>query len=128
MASWPRHLGHPGQRPGALLYSMAASDHTGHMNEQPATVSVDDPHVSAWSELVRRTEHGETIAVLAHGEHVADVVPSGELERLRETIEVLSDTDLVRDLREGLADARACRVFSADDIAADLDTRRNAGE
>ncbi len=42
----------------------------------------------------------------AHGNHVADVVPSGELDRLRETIEVLSDTELVRDLPEGLADAR----------------------
>jgi PHD/YefM family antitoxin component YafN of YafNO toxin-antitoxin module len=33
-------------------------------------------------------------------------VPSGELERLRETIDVLSDTDLMRDIREGLADLR----------------------
>jgi len=32
-------------------------------------------------------------------------VPSGELDRLRETIEVLSDTDLVPDLQENLADA-----------------------
>jgi predicted transcriptional regulator len=36
---------------------------------------------------------------------------------LRETIEVLSDTELVRDLREGLADARAGRVFSAREVA-----------
>jgi hypothetical protein len=28
----------------------------------------------------------------------ADVVPSGELDRLRETIEVLSDPDTMRDL------------------------------
>ena len=35
----------------------------------------------------------------------AEVVPSGELDHLRETIEVLSDPELVRDLREGLADA-----------------------
>jgi len=97
------------------------------MNEQPVTVSVDDAQGPGWPELVRRTEHGETIAVLAHGEHVADVVPSGELDRLRETVEVLSDTALVRDLREGLADARAGRVFSADDIAADLDARRHTG-
>jgi hypothetical protein len=33
---------------------------------------------------------------------------------------VLSDTELVRDLREGLADAHAGRVFSAEQIAADL--------
>jgi hypothetical protein len=31
---------------------------------------------------------------------VADVVPSGELDRLRETIEVLSDPDAMRDLQE----------------------------
>jgi hypothetical protein len=59
---------------------------------------------------------------------VGDIVPSGELDRLRETIEVLSDTELVRDLREALADARAGRVFSADQIAADLAARRTAGE
>jgi len=34
------------------------------------------------------------------GEHVADVVPSGELARLRETIEMLSDTEAVRSLTE----------------------------
>ena len=72
--------------------------------------------------------HGESVSVIAHGDHVADVVPSGELDRLRETIEVLSDTELVRDLREGLADAHAGHLFSADPIAADLAARRAAGE
>lgn len=45
--------------------------------------------------------------VIANGAHVAGIVPSGELDRLRETIEVLSDSDLVRELTEGLSDARA---------------------
>ena len=36
---------------------------------------------SGWS----RSLGGETVAVIAHGEHVADVVPSDELDRLRET-------------------------------------------
>jgi hypothetical protein len=40
------------------------------------------------------------VAVIAHGKHVADVVPSGELGRLRETVEVLSDTDAVRALAD----------------------------
>jgi PHD/YefM family antitoxin component YafN of YafNO toxin-antitoxin module len=65
--------------------------------------------------------------VIAHGDHVAEIVPSGELDRLRETIEVLSDSELVRDLREGLAGARDGRVFSTDQIAADLAARRAAG-
>jgi antitoxin (DNA-binding transcriptional repressor) of toxin-antitoxin stability system len=75
---------------------------------------------------VRHAEHGESVSVIAHGDHVADIVPSGELDRLRETIEVLSDTDLVRELREGLADARAGRVVPAEQIAADLAARRAA--
>lgn len=31
---------------------------------------------------------------MAHGDHVADVVPAGELDRLRESIGVLSDSEL----------------------------------
>lgn len=94
---------------------------------QPIT-SVNAEESPSWADVVRHTEHGDTVAVVAHGEHVADVVPSGELDRLRDTIEVLSDTDLVRDLIEGLADARAGRVFPAADIAADLAARRASGE
>jgi antitoxin (DNA-binding transcriptional repressor) of toxin-antitoxin stability system len=96
------------------------------MSEAAATVRAEDE--PSWAEIVRRAEHGESVSVIAHGDHVADVVPSGELNRLRETIEVLSDTELVRDLREGLADARAGRVFPAEQIAADLAGRRTAGE
>ncbi|MGQ0840202.1 hypothetical protein [Actinokineospora sp.] len=75
------------------------------MSEQPVTVSADDLHAASrqaatWDDAIRRAEHGETVAVIAHGEHVADVVPSGELRRLRETIEVLSDTDAMRDLAD----------------------------
>lgn len=90
------------------------------------TVRAEDQ--PSWAEVVRHAEHGESVSVIAHGVHVADIVPSGELDRLRETIEVLSDSELVRDLREGLADARAGRVFSAGEIAADLAGRRAAGE
>jgi antitoxin (DNA-binding transcriptional repressor) of toxin-antitoxin stability system len=86
------------------------------------TVRAEDQ--PSWAEIVRHAERGESISVIAHGERVADIVPSGELDRLRETIEVLSDTELVRDLQEGLADLRAGRVISAEQIAADLAARR----
>jgi PHD/YefM family antitoxin component YafN of YafNO toxin-antitoxin module len=98
------------------------------MSEQPAHVSADDLHAASeqaatWEQAVRRAEGGETVAVLAHGRHVADVVPSGEIERLRETIEVLSDHDLLRDLQAGLDDLRAGRVVQADSVAADIARR-----
>lgn len=57
------------------------------------SVSLDalNEQTSAWEEAVRRAESGQSVAIISHGEHVADVVPSGELDRLQETIEVLSD-------------------------------------
>jgi mRNA interferase RelE/StbE len=55
----------------------------------------------AWAEIVRRAERGEPVPVIAHGDHVADIVPCGEPGRLRETMEVLSGTELVRDLPGG---------------------------
>jgi hypothetical protein len=64
------------------------------MSELPVSVSTEG--LESWNDAVRRAEHGEVVAVIAHGEHVADVVPSGELDRLRETIEVLSDPDAMQ--------------------------------
>ncbi len=75
------------------------------MSEQPASVSADEP--GPWREAVRRAEHGEVVAVIAHGEHMADVVPSGELDRLRETIEVLSDPEALRAPNDTAIDATA---------------------
>lgn len=96
------------------------------MSEPAVTIRAEDQ--PSWADVVRHAEDGETVSVVAHGQHVADVVPSGELDRLRETVEVLSDAELVRELREGLADARAGRVFTADHIAEDAANRRAAGE
>ncbi|GAA3995485.1 hypothetical protein GCM10022247_14140 [Allokutzneria multivorans] len=77
-----------------------------------------------WEAAVQRAERGETVAVIAHGDHVADVVPSGELHRLRETVEVLSDNDLVQQLRDGLRDLRDGRTYSLADIESDIEARR----
>lgn len=96
----------------------------GSVSEPEFTVRAEDQ--PSWAEIVRHAEHGESVSVIAHGDHVADIVPSGELDRLRETIEVLSDTELVRELQEGLADARVGRVVPAEQIAADLAARRAA--
>jgi antitoxin (DNA-binding transcriptional repressor) of toxin-antitoxin stability system len=77
-----------------------------------------------WEHAVERAERGETVALLAHGRHVADVVPSGEIERLCETIDVLADNDLLRDLHAGLEDLRAGRIIPADEVAADLEVSK----
>jgi len=55
-------------------------------------------------------------------------VPSDESERSGETAEVLADSELLHDLLEGLADVRAGRVYSADEVAEDLVARQAAGD
>lgn len=102
------------------------------MSEQPVSVSAAGLHAvgeqaAMWEQAVRRAEGGETVAVLAHGRHIADVVPSGAIERLRETIEVLADHDLLRELHAGLEDLRAGRVVPAETVAADLRQRSTGG-
>jgi hypothetical protein len=90
-------------------------------------VSVQAEDQPSWTDVLQHTGHGgDGRRVVADGRHVADVVPSGELGRLHETLAVLSDGDLVRDLVEGLGDAKAGRVFPAADIAADFAARRDA--
>lgn len=68
------------------------------MSEPAGTIRAEDN--PSLADVLRRAERGETISVIAHGEHVADLVPSGELDRLRETIEVLSDPDARRALED----------------------------
>ena len=114
------------QRTSLTVWRAGCPVYYGPVSEPGFAIRAEDQ--PGWAEIVRRAERGESVAVIAHGDHVADVVPSGELDRLRETIEVLSDTELVRDLQEGLADARAGRVFPAGQVAADLAARRVAGE
>jgi antitoxin (DNA-binding transcriptional repressor) of toxin-antitoxin stability system len=83
-------------------------------------VSAEELRTPAWSDAVRRAEHGETVAVIAHGEHMADVVPSGELDRLRETIDVLSDPAAraaLDDTEPVVFGADAVRALIADRIA-----------
>lgn len=60
----------------------------------------------------------------ARGEHVADVVPSGELDRLRETIEVLSGHELVRALADRGPVVRARAAI--DDLVAQRTTRQRS--
>lgn len=67
------------------------------MSEDPIA---DVDALTAWSVIAARVEHGESVPFIAHGRRVGYIVPAGELERLQETIAVLSDPETLADLRE----------------------------
>jgi len=78
-----------------------------------------------FSEVVANVQHThEQIMVTKNGLPAAVIVSPDDLESLRETIEVLSDSDLMRQLAESYEDLAAGQVFSADELAQAMAARR----
>lgn len=70
---------------------------------------------------VHRTH--EEIEISRNGQVVAVLISTERLESLRETLEVLSDRDLLDDLHEALDDVNEGRVYSGESVKRGLDAR-----
>jgi antitoxin YefM len=80
-------------------------------------------HLSA---LVSEVEaQHDQITVTRNGTPAAMVVSVAEWESLQETLAVLSDPQLVADLREAAETRAAGEIYSTEDILADLAARRS---
>ena len=66
------------------------------------TVSIKDAK-NRLTELARLVEKGERIVVTRNGKPAARLVNYAEYERLKETLDVLSDPDLMRQIRQSEA-------------------------
>lgn len=77
------------------------------------------------SEVVQRvsTQH-ERVTVTVHGHPSAVLLATEDLDRLEETIAVLADNDLLRQLAQSEADVAAGRVETADQLAEAMRQRR----
>lgn len=77
------------------------------------------------SEVVNRvsTQH-ERVTVTVHGRASAVLLAPEDLERLEETIAVLADSDLLRQLAESDADLASGQVETADELAAAMHQRK----
>ncbi|MCW4353429.1 hypothetical protein ONR57_08980 [Hoyosella sp. YIM 151337] len=92
------------------------------MTEEPVA---DVDALAAWSAIAARVEHGESVPFIAHGKQVGYIVPVGELERLQETIAVLSDPDTIADLRDHTSEDQLSGVEALHDLLA---ARQAAGK
>lgn len=78
------------------------------------------------SEVVNRVStHHERVTVTVHGHPSAILLAPEDLERLEETIAVLSDTELLRELAASNDDIAAGRVETADELAKTMAQRRS---
>ena len=78
------------------------------------------------SEVVNRvSSQHERVTVTVHGRPSAILLAPEDLERLEETIAVLADNELLRDLGASDEDIAVGRVESADDLAQAMARRRS---
>jgi prevent-host-death family protein len=62
--------------------------------------------------------------ITRNGKRAAVLLSADDYDSLLETLDVLADADLVRDIHEALAEADAGEVFTHEQVLADLATRR----
>ncbi len=72
-------------------------------------------------EVADRREH---VIVTRRGRPAAAIVPIDEYEGLEETAEILSDPAAVRAIQRGLADFKAGRTATVNDLKSDLEKRK----
>lgn len=81
------------------------------------------------SELVGRVhDHHERISVTVHGHPSAVLVAIEDLERLEETVAVLSDPATMRRLAESDAELARGEIVSADELAEAMRRRAATGQ
>ena|ERR1700679_1419311 len=79
------------------------------------------------SEIADRVEgEHERVIVTRNGRAAAVLLSPDDLESLEETLAVLSDPELMRQIREGEAAFEAGKVATLEDLQADLKRRRDA--
>ena len=67
-------------------------------------------------ELLRNAEQrGEEVIITRRGKPTAVILPHYEYERLVETLEILSDRELLKKIRRGLAEASAGATVSLEE-------------
>lgn len=77
------------------------------------------------SEVISRVNgQHERVTVTVHGKASAVIMSPNDLERLEETIAVLADETLIRDLTASEVDLAAGRVEDADSLAAAIRARK----
>lgn len=79
------------------------------------------------SEVITRvSKHHERVTVTVHGQPSAVLVAPDDLDALEETIAVLGNADLMKQLAAAEADLAAGRVESQEDLEAAMRSRRNS--
>ena len=82
----------------------------------------------SFCELVRETDQTFDRVIITRGGHpVAVLLAYDDYDGMQETIEIMSDPQLVRSIREGMEDIRAGRTITLEELDRKLATKSPAG-
>ena len=88
------------------------------------TVPVKELRAELAELLDQVTDRREHVIVTRRGRPAAAIVPIDEYEGLEETAEILSDPPALRAIQRGVADLKAGRTATLEDVRADLGKRK----
>ncbi len=69
----------------------------------------------------RLADEGRAMAITRHGKPVLAVMSWELFESIAETLEIMSDDDMMTALQQGMKDARQGNLIPLDQVVADLD-------
>lgn len=84
------------------------------------TISASDARKNLYSLLDDVSDKFEKILITKNGKAKGVLVSPEEFESWRETLEIMSDSELVKVLRKSEEDIKAGRVYSAEEVYAKL--------
>lgn len=97
-----------------------------YASDMSKTVPVKELRAELADLLDQVADRREHIIVTRRGRPAAAIVPIDEYEGLEETAEILSDPAAVRAIQRGLADLKAGRTATLEELRADLEKRKKA--
>ncbi len=77
----------------------------------PSTMSVSDARTNLYDLMDEVSKKLRSFVITHKGQPTAVVMPVDEVEAWEETLEILSDKRLMRDIRKGQADIKAGRTI-----------------
>ena len=84
------------------------------------TLSTSEARTKLYSIVEQVGKHGRSFTLTKGGKPMAVLVNPGEIESWLETIEVLSDRNLMKQLKESAEDTKAGRVYSLEEVKKSL--------
>ncbi len=93
------------------------------MSTIPSTLTVSDARTNLYDMMEEVRKYLRRFVITHHGKPQAVLMPVEDLESWEETLDIMSNKKLMRDLGQAEKDVKAGRVYPLEDVIAELEKR-----